>query len=67
LIADTLDEWYIHLRQLILDAHLRNALGMNGRERAEEREIMKIVPEWIDLIRSCIAQKKNGHHKRECE
>lgn len=67
LIADTLDEWYMHLRQLILDHDLRNALGLNGRERAEEREIMKIVPEWIDLISSCIAQKKNGHHKRECE
>ncbi len=67
LIANSLDEWYLHLRQLILDPELRVALGQNGRQYAEEREMGKLIQEWIDMMNLCILRKRNGNHKGKVE
>jgi len=40
LIADTPDEWFSHLGQLILDPDLRSTLGQAGWRKAESREMV---------------------------
>jgi glycosyltransferase involved in cell wall biosynthesis len=55
LIANDQDEWYVQLRQLILDENLRTVLGRKGRWKAEQREMHKLAKDWIDLITKVIA------------
>lgn len=54
LVANTDDDWHTHLRQLILDADLRVALGQAGRERAEEREMTRLSAKWFRLLQKVI-------------
>jgi len=50
LIADTPDEWFSHLNQLILDPDLRSTLGQAGWRKAESREMGNLTTLWSDLI-----------------
>ena len=50
LVANTLEEWHTHLRQLVLDHSLRDSLGTLGRNRAEEREMGKLADLWYHMI-----------------
>ncbi len=50
LVADTPDEWYAILRQLIQEPKTRLALGRIGREKAEEREMNRLAGDWHRLV-----------------
>ncbi len=43
-------EWYAKLRQLVEDANLRNVLGKAGRQKAETREITKLISLWENAL-----------------
>jgi Tfp pilus assembly protein PilF len=51
LFADTLDEWYAHLRWLIVNADERRLLGEAGRRKAETRELSALGFAWLKLVR----------------
>ena len=57
LIANTVDEWHTYLRQLVLDADLRESLSRNGRMKAEERESKKLGLIWKKIILKAVQQK----------
>lgn len=62
LIANTPEEWHTHLRQLVLDEELREALGRSGRKRSEDREMSKLVDSWYRMIYdTCQAKQRNSH------
>ena len=50
LLASTPDEWYACLRQLIVDAAERKALGEAGRRQAEEREMGRLASAWLEMV-----------------
>jgi glycosyltransferase involved in cell wall biosynthesis len=54
LLADRLDEWHTHLRQLILDEELRAALARAGRAQAAGREMGRLGNLWLETIYSVI-------------
>jgi glycosyltransferase involved in cell wall biosynthesis len=54
LLADRLDEWHTHLRQLILDEELRAALARGGRAQAAGREMGRLGNLWLETIYSVI-------------
>ena len=57
LIANSLDEWHTHIRQLVLDSNLRYSLGREGHQKAEEREMGRLGRLWMDMILSCTKSK----------
>jgi glycosyltransferase involved in cell wall biosynthesis len=50
LLARTPNEWYAGLRQLVTEADRRAALGQAGRQQAEEREMSRLGPAWLEMI-----------------
>jgi tetratricopeptide (TPR) repeat protein len=60
LLASTPDEWYACLRQLIVDAAERKALGEAGRRQAEEREMGRLAPAWLEMIER-VRAGSSGH------
>jgi glycosyltransferase involved in cell wall biosynthesis len=50
LLARTPDDWYAALRALVTDAAKRAALGEAGRQQAEEREMGRLGPAWLEMI-----------------
>jgi glycosyltransferase involved in cell wall biosynthesis len=49
-IANTPDEWYSNLRQLVMNKELRLSLGKAGHQRAESRETNQVALYWLDII-----------------
>jgi glycosyltransferase involved in cell wall biosynthesis len=60
LIADTPDEWFSYLRQLILDADLRSTLGQAGWRKAETREMNNLITLWSDLIMEMLPSQRRA-------
>jgi glycosyltransferase involved in cell wall biosynthesis len=52
--GDRQPEWYTHLRQLVMDADLRQSLGQAGRRKAEEREMKSLASVWFDLVQDIL-------------
>lgn len=49
-ISESLDEWHLNMRHLIMDEELRRRLGKEGRSAAESREMNQAGKLWLDLI-----------------
>jgi len=60
LIANSVDEWHTYLRQLVLDADLRDSLCQNGRLKAEERESKKLGLIWKKIVEKAFQPKSVG-------
>ena len=56
-ISETLDEWHLNIRHLIMDEELRRKLGKEGRSAADSREMNQIVQLWLEII-SKVTQKE---------
>lgn len=54
-IAESMDEWHLNMRHLIMDEELRHKLGEQGRSAAELREMNRIGKLWLDLIGEVIS------------
>lgn len=50
LFAETLDEWYTQLHQLVINPEMRTKLGELGHQKAQEREVNQLAPIYLDLI-----------------
>ena len=50
LFAESLDEWYTQLHQLVINPELRSELGEQGKKKALEREMNQLAPIYLDLI-----------------
>jgi tetratricopeptide (TPR) repeat protein len=66
LIADDMDEWYMALRQLVMDEDLRKSLSENGKKAAQEREITKFTSSWLNLIEGLLASRGDDSESSNC-
>jgi glycosyltransferase involved in cell wall biosynthesis len=57
LVAETLEEWHILLRQLVSDRNLRDKLGHAGRRKADQRELKNLEEQWYRLVLDTWQQK----------
>jgi hypothetical protein len=54
LIARSTDDWYTHLKTLIMDADLRQKLAQEGYAKAFTREARNMAPLWESLIQKTL-------------
>lgn len=50
IICESLDEWHLNLRHLIMDDDFRRSLGMAGKDAAKSREMTQIGRMWMEVI-----------------
>lgn len=50
IICESLDEWHLNLRHLIMDDDFRRSLGMAGKDAAKSREMTQIGRMWMEAI-----------------
>lgn len=50
-ISETLDEWHLNMRHLVVDEELRRRLGREGRQAAEAREMNHAGKAWLRLVK----------------
>jgi glycosyltransferase involved in cell wall biosynthesis len=50
IIPDTIEDWHLNLRHLVMDAELRGKLGQDGREAARTREMEYVGRSWLEVI-----------------
>jgi glycosyltransferase involved in cell wall biosynthesis len=58
IIPETLDEWHLNLRHLVMDVALRTKLGQAGREAARTREMEYIGKIWLEVISQLVGASK---------
>jgi hypothetical protein len=51
ILSETLDEWHLNLRHLVMEGDLRRRLGAQGRAAAEAREINQMGTLWLEALR----------------
>lgn len=56
IISESLDEWHLNLRHLIIDADLRNRLGKDGKNAARMREMGQLTNLWLEIINQATAK-----------
>jgi len=54
LIARSMDDWYTHLKTVIIDADLRQKLAQEGYTHALTREAKNMAPLWESLIQKTL-------------
>lgn len=54
LIARSMDDWYTHLKTIIIDADLRQKLAQEGYSHALTREAKNMAPLWDSLIQKTL-------------
>jgi glycosyltransferase involved in cell wall biosynthesis len=54
LVANNMDEWYIYIRQLVMDAELRRNFGQAGCQTARGREMSQLANRWLQAIADVI-------------
>ena len=50
IICDSLNEWHLNVRQLVMDRDLRQKLGREGMAMANMREMTSLGKLWLDAI-----------------
>ena len=50
IISESLDEWHLNLRHLVIDRDLRNNLARAGHSAAKMREMSQLGRVWLDII-----------------
>lgn len=50
IISESLNEWHLNLRHLVMDRELRFSLGQAGRGAAKNREISQLGRVWMETI-----------------
>jgi glycosyltransferase involved in cell wall biosynthesis len=58
MIANSIEEWYSHLHLLVKDRSIRQELGMEGSQKAVERESQKVSLKWIKVIQSVLPENQ---------
>jgi glycosyltransferase involved in cell wall biosynthesis len=50
IISDSLDEWHLNLRHLVMDEEFRRSLGEAGKNAARSREMSYLGKLWLEII-----------------
>ncbi len=50
IISETLDEWHLNLRYLVMDGDLRQGLGQAGKRAANTREMTQMSRLWLEML-----------------
>jgi hypothetical protein len=58
LIANTQEEWYVYLRQMVMNADIRQNFSQAGRIAAKSREAARVGEHWLQAVQDLIKQKK---------
>ena len=58
IISESLDEWHLNLRHLIMDEEFRRSLGKAGKEAARSREMDCLGRLWLEIISQVTNTKK---------
>lgn len=56
-ISESLDEWHLNIRHLVMDEELRRRLGREGKSAAEAREMKQVGKLWLDMINQVTHQE----------
>jgi glycosyltransferase involved in cell wall biosynthesis len=54
IIPESLEEWHLNMRQLIMDQGFCKRLGKAGRNAAMSREMDQVGKQWLDLINQVV-------------
>ena len=57
-LAGSIDEWHLHLRELVIDGDHRQAMGMMGRKMALSREASEVTLLWLRTLETTIRSAK---------
>ena len=55
-ISESLDEWHLNMRHLVMDEELRRRLGREGKAAAQTREMKQTGRRWVELIHDVTRQ-----------
>jgi hypothetical protein len=58
LIANTQEEWYVYLRQMVMNADIRQNFAQAGRIAAKSREASRVGEHWLQAIQDLIKAKR---------
>lgn len=53
-LAGSIDEWHLHLRELVMDREQRQNLGMMGRKMALTRESSEVTLLWLRTLEKTV-------------
>lgn len=53
-LAGSIDEWHLHLRELVMDSDHRQGMGMMGRKMALSRESSELSVLWLRTLEQTI-------------
>lgn len=59
-LAGCIDEWHLHLRELVMDADHRQSTGMLGRKMALSREASEVTLLWLRTLEKTIRSAKTA-------
>ena len=60
LAVESTEDWYQHLRNLIVDETLRKQLGDAGYRKAQERRLDKVCAQWEKMFAEIYEQNRNN-------
>ncbi len=58
-VSETMDEWHLNLRHLVMDEELRRRLGREGRMAAKAREMKQSGKAWLEVIHQAVHSPVN--------
>jgi glycosyltransferase involved in cell wall biosynthesis len=67
IISESLDEWHLNLRHLIMDKEFRCSLGEAGKSAARSREMNYLGRLWLEMISQVTDTKKTTASRLESE
>ena len=56
-ISESLEEWHLNIRHLVMDEELRRKLGREGKSAAEAREMNQVGKLWLEMINQISRQE----------
>lgn len=58
LIANTQEEWYVYLRQMVMNADIRQNFTQAGRIAAKSRDASRVGEHWLQAVQDLMKAKK---------
>lgn len=58
-VSETMDEWHLNLRHLVMDEELRRRLGREGRMAAKAREMKQSGKAWLEVLHQAVHSPVN--------
>lgn len=65
IISESLDEWHLNLRHLVMDRDLRANLARAGQNAAKAREMGQLGHSWLDVIDRVTRKGATFQYKQE--